>query len=110
MAKERKQVKKYVEFEINFIEDKLQELLVYIKNRPYDEIKDRFDYRTGKNGESVPFIVATIESQRKDLTSALKEYTEISLILKELRKTEDSKEQLSARGSTSIPWQMRKKD
>lgn len=98
----------YVVYEIEFLETKLQELKTYIEDRPFNKLEDRKEWRTTKTGGSMPVVVATIEAQRKDLTSALKEYSEISLIIKKLREDQENEEKF-AKGSLDVPMRMRNK-
>lgn len=102
--------KKYAEFESEFLERKLEELKEYMENRPLDLLKDRVEWKQTRNGGMMPMVIATIEAQRKDLAAAMKDYAEISLLVKELRRDADQIQQAEARGSSNIPYVMRKRD
>lgn len=52
-------------------------------------------------------VVSTKESQRKDLSLALKDYAQLLEIVNKLRESEESKNQ-KARGGGEIPHRMEK--
>lgn len=94
----------YTEYELEFLETKAGELKRYIESKPFDSLVDRMSYKETKNGGVIPMVVATIEAQRKDLTSALKEYAEIIQVIDKMRADEEKKKE--ARGGQSVPYRM----
>lgn len=93
-----------IEYELEFLEEKLQELKKYIKANPYDELDDRMAYKETKNGGMIPTCISTKEAQRKDLTQALKDYAEILRTVESMRFAENAKKE--ARGSGVVPPRM----
>ncbi len=83
-----------VEYELEFLEEKLKELKAYIKANPFNELKDRMAYKETKGGGVIPICVANKEAQRKDLTQALKDYAEILRTVESMREKESQKTQV----------------
>jgi len=85
-----------IEYELKFLDKKLKELKEYIAATPYSSLEDRSIVASStmnKNGEEVVSykIVATKETQRKDLTQALKDYAEIVRTVDAMRTADESK-------------------
>jgi len=95
-----------IEYELIFLEKKLNELKEYIEACPFSTLEDRIIWKETKSG-SVPTCVATKESQRKDLTQALKDYAEILRTVEVMREKEEAKKE--ARGSGTVPPRMQGK-
>lgn len=87
-------VNTYSQYEIEFLEDKLQELEQYIKDNPFHTLDDRMGWRPGKNGDEIPYCIATKEAQRKDITQAIKDYAEILQQVERIREKEEVKSTL----------------
>lgn len=97
----------YIEYELEFLDMKLEELKEYIKANPFDKLIDRMAYKETKGGGIIPICVANKEAQRKDLTQALKDYAEILRTVDTMRNIEAAK-QVAAKGSNEIPYRMLK--
>jgi len=80
-----------IEYELEFLEKQLEELKEYIEANPYSTLKDRMQYKETKNGGMVSVCVANKESQRKDLTQALKDYAEILRTVDSMREKQEAK-------------------
>lgn len=93
-----------IEYELEFLEEKLEELKKYIQANPFDTLKDRMAYKETKGGGVIPICVANKEAQRKDLTQALKDYAEILRTVESMRNAEEAKKE--ARGSGTVPHRM----
>lgn len=93
-----------IEYELEFLEKQLSELKEYIEANPYSTLTDRMAYKETKQGGLIPTLVANKESQRKDLTQALKDYAEILRTVDSMREKEVTKKE--ARGSSSVPHRM----
>ena len=91
----------YIEYELEFLETKLEELKDYIVANPFNELKDRMAYKETKGGGVIPICVANKEAQRKDLTQALKDYAEILRTVDSMRQKEEEK-QKSVRGHQAL--------
>lgn len=105
MATAKKEI--YNQYEIDFLERKLKELEAYMEARPFDKLEDRMAYKETKGGGFIPTVVANIETQRKDLTQAIKDYAEISQTIAKMREMEDKKK-IDARGGKEVSGIMAK--
>jgi len=99
-----------IEYELRFLEKKLKELKKYISDRPVHKLEDRqtmSSCTTDKDGkEKETFkIVATIETQRRDVTAALKDYAEIVRTVDQMRSQEDKKKKVAVRGDVELVGQ-----
>lgn len=90
----------YTEYELEFLENKMEELKNYIANRDFSELKDRISYKETKGGGMIPMVVQTIENQRKDLTQAMKDYAELIQTVNKMR--EDETKRIETRGKTEL--------
>jgi hypothetical protein len=89
-----------IEYELKFLETQLQELKDYIEANPYSALTDRMQYKETRNGGMVSVCVANKESQRKDLTQALKDYAEILRTVDDMRNKEEAK--VEVRGKAKL--------
>lgn len=94
-----------IEYELKFLERKLEELKDYIESNPFSSLSDRMAYKETKAGGVIPICIANKETQRKDLTQALKDYAEILRTVDNMREKEEAKKE--ARGSAEVPHRMR---
>ena len=94
----------YIEFELNWLQDKADQLKTYVDNNPFHELQDRMAWKQTSNGGQMPLVVSTIEAQIKSLTQALKDYAQIIEVIDKLREKEAEKAQ--ARGSVTINGMM----
>ena len=91
-----------IEYELEFLETKLQELKEYIEDTPFSTLTDRMS-----SGTKV-ICIATKEAQRKDLTQTIKDYAEILRTVDMMREKEQVKQE--ARGDGEVPFRMQKKN
>jgi hypothetical protein len=89
-----------IEYELVFLEKQLQELKDYIESNPYSTLSDRMAYKETRAGGVIPICIANKETQRKDLTQALKDYAEILRTVDAMREKEENK--IETRGKTEI--------
>ena len=59
-----------IEYELEFLESKLDELKQYIEANPFSTLTDRMAWKETKGGGAIPICIANKEAQRKDLTQA----------------------------------------
>ncbi len=97
MAKKDKAL--LIEYELQFLEEKLKELKAYIQANPFDKLADRMAYKETKGGGVIPICVANKEAQRKDLTQALKDYAEILRTVDSMRTAEEAKIEIRGKGT-----------
>ena len=95
-----------IEYELKFLEKKLKELKQYISANPFSKLDDRSaisGIKNNKDGSTFETyrIVATKEVQRKDLTSALKDYAEIVRTVDQMRSQEEKKK-IAIRGDEKL--------
>ena len=90
-----------IEYELEFLEMKLQELKEYIECNPFSSLQDRMAYKETKSGGVIPICIANKEAQRKDLTQALKDYVEILQSVDKLRTAEEAKVEVRGKGELS---------
>lgn len=93
-----------IEYELDFLEEKLTELKDYIQANPFNKLADRMAYKETKAGGIIPICIANKETQRKDLTQALKDYAEILRTVESMREKEEAKKE--ARGTQEVPHRM----
>ena len=84
----------YVDFELEWLENKAYELKQYIDDRPLNELKDRDFHKLTKTGGVVHMIAATVEQQRADLARAVKDYAEVIAAIAQLREQEAKREEM----------------
>jgi len=84
-----------IEYELEFLETKLQELKEYIEDTPFSTLTDRLVTLGNKT-----LCTASKESQRKDLTQAIKDYAEILRTVDSMREKEAAK--IEVRGKAEI--------
>ena len=87
----KKKDSSFIEFELEFLEKKAKELKQYVEDRPFDKLKDRDFFKQTASGGVVHMLASTIESQRADLTKALKDYADIIKVIDDLREKEAKK-------------------
>ncbi len=95
-----------IEYELEFLEKKLEELKDYIEANPFTSLSDRFAYKETKAGGVIPICVANKEVQRRDLTQALKDYADILRTVESMREKEEAK--IESRGKGELTGQARK--
>lgn len=89
-----------IEYELEFLETKLQELKEYIQANPFNSLSDRLAWKETKGGSAIPICIANKEAQRKDLTQALKDYAEILRTVDAMREKEAAK--VEVRGKAEL--------
>ena len=92
-----------IEYELEFLETKLQELKEYIEANPFSKLSDRMAWKETKGGGAIPICIANKEAQRKDLTQALKDYADILRTVEAMREKEEAK--IESRGKGEVTGQ-----
>lgn len=90
-----------IEYELEFLETKLQELKDYIEANPFSTLTDRMAYKETRTGGVIPICIANKEAQRKDLTQALKDYADILRTVDAMREKESAKVEVRGNGELS---------
>lgn len=91
----------YIDFELDWLQGKAQELKGYVDANPFDKMVDRVLWKETKNGGAMPMVAATIESQVKSITQAMKDYAQIIEVVDKLREKEEAK-QINVRGDQNL--------
>lgn len=104
MSVAKKQI--YIEAEISWANEKLQQWKEYVDSNPLATLTDRIAYKQMKGGGTMPMVVANIESQIKCIRDTMKEYLVLLEQVNKMRQVEESK-QKEARGSSNVPAAMR---
>ena len=92
--------------ELDWLEQKANEVKRYIEANPFDEVRDRdrVTKRTfSPDGEMIDeqyMLVAKIEDQHKSLLNCIKEYAQIVEVIEKLREKEAAK--LEVRGDKEL--------
>ena len=92
-----------IEYELEFLETKLNEHKEYIEANPFSKLADRMAWKETKGGGAIPICIANKEAQRKDLTQALKDYADILRTVESMREKEEAK--IESRGKGEITGQ-----
>lgn len=80
---------KYINVELDHAERQLKSWMAYLDANPYEQAKDRIDWKEMKNGGLMPIKVATIETVQKNLRDTLREYLGLLEVVKILREKEE---------------------
>lgn len=93
--------------DLEWLEARLQELKEYIDANPLTNLEDRIHWKETAKGGMIPTVTASKETQRKDLTQALKDYAQLLEVINKLREIEEKK--IEARGGKEVSGIMAKK-
>jgi hypothetical protein len=96
---------KYIEQDLEWLRAKVDDMKRYVDDRPVSALSDRMGHRQVKGGGLMPFVIATIESQRQDIAKALKEIAEILDAIAKLEKAEEQKKLLVRGGEELTPME-----
>lgn len=99
--------KLFIVDEIEFLEEQVLQLKLYIEANPLEKLEDRIHWKETKNGGMLPTLTASKEAQRKDISQALKDYAQLLEVVNKLRESEEAKNQI-ARGGGDIAPRMQK--
>lgn len=91
----------YITAELDFSEQQLSTWKAYIEANPFDQLKDRVEWKQTKTGGSMPMVIASIEQQGKFLQETLKNYLALLDTVNNLREKEELKN-VQARGSVGL--------
>ena len=98
---------KYINVELEFAEEQLKSWELYVKANPYESLKDRIEWKATKGGGVMPMVIASIESQHKNIRDTVKDYLAMLEVVNKLRG--DEEEAQKARKGGFIPYDMKKK-
>jgi hypothetical protein len=95
----------YIDAELDWAEQKLNEWREYIDNNPIDKLKDRIEWKPTAKGGTMPMVVASIESQIKCIRDTMKEYLALLEQVNKMRQAEEHKKK-DVRGGGERPSRM----
>jgi len=95
----------YIEAELDWAEQKLKEWKAYVDDNPFQDMKDRVEWKLTKAGGSMPMVVATIESQIKCVRDTMKEYLVLLDDVNKKREAEEAKKK-DVKGGDDRPERM----
>lgn len=85
---------KFINVELDWAETRLETWKEYIDKNPFSNMEDRIKWKETKNGGMMPMVVASIESQQKNIRDTMKDYLSLLEIVDRLREQESKKEEL----------------
>lgn len=85
---------KFINVELEWAESQLATWKGYIDKNPFQDMKDRISWKETKSGGSIPMVVASIESQQKNIRDTMKDYLSLLEIVDRLRTAEKAKEEM----------------
>jgi hypothetical protein len=94
----------FVSTELDWAEEQLQTWRAYIDANPFENLKDRIEWRPTKTGV-MPMVVASIEAQGKFLQETMKNYLSLLEVVNRLREIDEVKK--VARGNDEVPERMK---
>lgn len=95
----------YIEAELDWANQKLQEWKRYVDENPFPDMKDRIEWKPTKGGGMMPMVVASIESQIKCVRDTMKEYLVLLEQVNKMREAEEAKKK-SVKGGDERPLRM----
>lgn len=98
-----KKTNTYIEFELDWLQEKAEQLKAYVDMNPFHELDDRIRLKETAKGGVIPVLAASIEAQIKSLTQALKDYAQIIEVIDKLREKEVAK--VETRGNSAMSLQ-----
>jgi len=98
-----KKLNSYISTELQWAEEQLLTWRTYIDDNPLHTMKDRIEWRTTKTGNTMPLVVASIESQGKFVQETMKNYLLLLEVVDKLREKEEAK--IESRGKGEITGQ-----
>lgn len=94
----------YINTELDWAEKQLATWRAYVDLNPFNELKDRIEWKPTARGGVMPMVVASIEQQGKFIQDTMKNYLALLEIVDKLREKEEAKKE--ARGSSTVPHRM----
>lgn len=93
---------KFINTELDWAEEQLESWKSYVSANPFDKMEDRVKWKETKGGGTMPIVIASIESQQKNVRDTMKDYLALLEIVDRLRQAEEKKN-IETRGGIEIP-------
>ncbi len=100
MATKKIKSESFIGVDLDWAEEQLTTWKKYVSDNPFGEMKDRISWKETKGGGQLPIVVATIESQQKNVRDTMKDYLALLSVVDQLRQKEAEKKE--ARGGQSV--------
>jgi len=91
----------YVEAELEWAEQQLQQWKEYVDSRPLATLKDREGQKTTMKGGIIPYTIASIEQQGKFIQDTMEKYLKLLVEVNRMRTLEEEKK-IKARGIDNL--------
>jgi hypothetical protein len=95
----------YINAELEWAEQKLLEWKQYVDDNPFQNMKDRIEWKPTAKGGMIPMVIASIESQIKCVRDTMKEYLVLLEQVEKMRQAEESKKK-DVKGGADRPSRM----
>ena len=95
----------YINAELEWAEKKLLEWKQYVDDNPFQEMKDRIEWKPTSKGGAIPMVIASIESQIKCVRDTMKEYLVLLEQVDKMRQAEEHKKK-DVKGGADRPSRM----
>jgi hypothetical protein len=95
----------YINAELEWAEQKLLEWKQYVDDNPFQNMKDRIEWKPTAKGGMIPMVIASIESQIKCVRDTMKEYLVLLEQDEKMRQAEESKKK-DVKGGADRPSRM----
>lgn len=91
----------YVEAELEWAEQQLQQWKDYVDAHPLATLKDRVGQKPTKNGGMIPYVISSIEQQGKFIQDTMEKYLKLLVEVNRMRTLEEEKK-IKARGIENL--------
>lgn len=95
----------YINAELEWAEQKLVEWKQYVDDNPFQNMKDRIEFKPTAKGGLIPMVIASIESQIKCVRDTMKEYLVLLEQVDKMRQAEEHKKK-DVKGGADRPSRM----
>lgn len=95
----------YINAELEWAEQKLLEWKQYVDDNPFQNMKDRIEWKPTAKGGMIPMVIASIESQIKCVRDTMKEYLVLLEQVDKMRQAEEHKKK-DVKGGADRPSRM----
>lgn len=91
----------YVEAELEWAEQQLQQWKDYVDTKPLSSLQDRVGQKTTAKGGLIPYVISSIEQQGKFLQDTMEKYLKLLGEVNRMRSLEEEKK-IKARGVENL--------
>lgn len=94
----------FINYELDWLEDKIKQMMLYVDNNPIDSVQDRIEVMESQRGNPIIKVIATKEHQIKLLKELIREMPAILEDVNLKRKTaNEEKIARGVRGQQEVP-------